>query len=230
MPTIQENITAVQKRLQQAASDAGRNPAEIQLLPVSKTRNIAQISQAITSGVFCFGENYLQEAMDKIDQLDDSKLDWHFIGPLQSNKTRQAAENFAWVHTVDRVKIAQRLSAQRPDDMPALNICLQINIDNEASKSGFNRDQAVEVAATIAQLPKLKLRGLMAIPKLRTVYKEQRQAFAQLRVLMEQINSTLDNCHKLDTLSMGMSADLEAAVAEGATLVRVGTDIFGTRN
>ena len=230
MPTIQENITAVQKRLQQAASDAGRNPAEIQLLPVSKTRNIAQISQAITSGIFCFGENYLQEAMDKIDQLDDSKLDWHFIGPLQSNKTRQAAENFAWVHTVDRVKIAQRLSAQRPDDMPALNICLQINIDNEASKSGFNRDQAVEVAATIAQLPKLKLRGLMAIPKPRTVYKEQRQAFAQLRVLMEQINSTLDNCHKLDTLSMGMSADLEAAVAEGATLVRVGTDIFGTRN
>lgn len=230
MPTIQENITAVQKRLQQAASDAGRNPAEIQLLPVSKTRNIAQISQAITSGVFCFGENYLQEAMDKIDQLDDSKLDWHFIGPLQSNKTRQAAENFAWVHTVDRVKIAQRLSAQRPDDMPALNICLQINIDNEESKSGFNQDQAVEVAATIAQLPKLKLRGLMAIPKPRTVYKEQRQAFAQLRVLMEQINSTLDNCHKLDTLSMGMSADLEAAVAEGATLVRVGTDIFGARN
>lgn len=230
MPTIQENITAVQKRLQQAASDAGRNPAEIQLLAVSKTRNIAQISQAITAGVFCFGENYLQEAMDKIDQLDDSKLDWHFIGPLQSNKTRQAAENFAWVHTVDRVKIAQRLSAQRPDDMPALNICLQINIDNEASKSGFNQDQAVEVAATIAQLPKLKLRGLMAIPKPRTVYKEQRQAFAQLRVLMEQINSTLDNCHKLDTLSMGMSADLEAAVAEGATLVRVGTDIFGARN
>lgn len=230
MPTIQENITAVQKRLQQAASDAGRNPAEIQLLAVSKTRNIAQISQAITAGVFCFGENYLQEAMDKIDQLDDSKLDWHFIGPLQSNKTRQAAENFAWVHTVDRVKIAQRLSAQRPDDMPALNICLQINIDNEASKSGFNQDQAVEVAATIAQLPKLKLRGLMAIPKPRTVYKEQRQAFAQLRVLMEQINSTLDNCHKLDTLSMGMSVDLEAAVAEGATLVRVGTDIFGARN
>lgn len=230
MPTIQENITAVQKRLQQAASDAGRNPAEIQLLAVSKTRNIAQISQAITAGVFCFGENYLQEAMDKIDQLDDSRLDWHFIGPLQSNKTRQAAENFAWVHTVDRVKIARRLSAQRPDDMPALNICLQINIDNEESKSGFNQDQAVEVAATIAQLPKLKLRGLMAIPKPRTVYKEQRQAFAQLRVLMEQINSTLDNCHKLDTLSMGMSADLEAAVAEGATLVRVGTDIFGARN
>lgn len=230
MPTIQENITVVQKRLQQAASDAGRNPAEIQLLAVSKTRNIAQISQAITAGVFCFGENYLQEAMDKIDQLDDSRLDWHFIGPLQSNKTRQAAENFAWVHTVDRVKIAQRLSAQRPDDMPALNICLQINIDNEESKSGFNQDQAVEVAATIAQLPKLKLRGLMAIPKPRTVYKEQRQAFAQLRVLMEQINSTLDNCHKLDILSMGMSADLEAAVAEGATLVRVGTDIFGARN
>ena len=167
--------------------------------------------------------------MDKIEQLGDKRLEWHFIGPLQSNKTRQAAENFAWVHAVDRLKIAQRLSAQRPDNRPALNICLQINIDNELSKSGFNQEQAMEVAATIAQLPNLKLRGLMAIPRPRPTYMEQRQPFAQLRALMQQINSELDNSQKLDTLSMGMSADLEAAIAEGATLIRVGTDIFGAR-
>jgi pyridoxal phosphate enzyme (YggS family) len=229
MSTIKENIIAVQRRLQQAASDAGRNPADVKLLAVTKTRNSAQISLAMDAGIYCFGENYLQEAMDKIDQLRDTRLEWHFIGPLQSNKTRQAAENFAWVHAVDRLKIAQRLSSQRPDNMPALNICLQINIDDEASKSGFNQDQTIEVAATIAQLPKLKLRGLMAIPKPRSTYMEQRQPFAKLRALMQQINSALDNSQKLDTLSMGMSADLEAAIAEGATLVRVGTDIFGAR-
>ena len=229
MSTIKENIIAVQRRLQQAASDAGRNPADVKLLAVTKTRNSAQISLAMDAGIYCFGENYLQEAMDKIDQLSDTRLEWHFIGPLQSNKTRQAAENFAWVHAVDRLKIAQRLSSQRPDNMPALNICLQINIDDEASKSGFNQDQTIEVAATIAQLPKLKLRGLMAIPKPRSTYMEQRQPFAKLRALMQQINSALDNSQKLDTLSMGMSADLEAAIAEGATLVRVGTDIFGAR-
>ena len=209
MSTIKENIIAVQRRLQQAASDAGRNPADVKLLAVTKTRNSAQISLAMDAGIYRFGENYLQEAMDKIDQLRDTRLEWHFIGPLQSNKTRQAAENFAWVHAVDRLKIAQRLSSQR--------------------KSGFNQDQAIEVAATIAQLPKLKLRGLMAIPKPRSTYMEQRQPFAKLRALMQQINSALDNSQKLDTLSMGMSADLEAAIAEGATLVRVGTDIFGAR-
>ena len=229
MSTIENNITALQKRIQQAASDAGRNPDEIQLLAVTKTRNSTQISRAISAGVHCFGENYLQEAMGKIEQFRDARLDWHFIGPLQSNKTRQAAENFSWVHTVDRIKIAQRLSTQRPNNMPALDICLQINIDNESSKSGFSQDQAMDVAATIAQLPKLKLRGLMAIPSPRSTYKEQRQPFAQLRTLMQQINSGLDNSQKLDTLSMGMSADLEAAIAEGATLVRVGTDIFGAR-
>jgi pyridoxal phosphate enzyme (YggS family) len=229
MSTIKENIIAVQRRLQQAASDAGRNPADVKLLAVTKTRNSAQISLAMDAGIYRFGENYLQEAMDKIDQLRDTRLEWHFIGPLQSNKTRQAAENFAWVHAVDRLKIAQRLSSQRPDNMPALNICLQINIDDEASKSGFNQDQTIEVAATIAQLPKLKLRGLMAIPKPRSTYMEQRQPFAKLRALMQQINNALDNSQKLDTLSMGMSADLEAAIAEGATLVRVGTDIFGAR-
>ncbi|MGB2045546.1 MAG: YggS family pyridoxal phosphate-dependent enzyme [Porticoccaceae bacterium] len=229
MSTIENNITAVQRRLQQAASDAGRNPADIRLLAVTKTRNCSQISRAMDAGISCFGENYLQEAMDKMEQLRDKPLEWHFIGPLQSNKTRQAAENFAWIHAIDRLKIAQRLSAQRPDNLPALNICLQINIDNESSKSGFNQDQAMDVAATIAQLPNLKLRGLMAIPKPRSTHMEQRQPFAQLRNLMQQINSELDNSEKLDTLSMGMSADLEAAIAEGATLIRVGTDIFGAR-
>ena len=230
MPNIENNITAVQRRLQQAARDAGRNPGDILLLAVSKTRSSAQVSLAQSAGIHSFGENYLQEASDKITQLGDQGLDWHFIGPLQSNKTRQVAEQFAWVHTVDRLKIAQRLSAQRPATMPALNICLQINIDNEESKSGFSPEQAPSMAATIAQLPNLRLCGLMAIPRPRANMAEQRQPFAQLAALQKEINSTLDNCEKLDTLSMGMSADLEAAIAEGATIIRVGTDIFGPRS
>jgi len=230
MPNIENNITAVQRRLQQAARDAGRNPEDILLLAVSKTRSSAQVSLAQSAGIQSFGENYLQEASDKITQLGGQGLDWHFIGPLQSNKTRQVAEQFAWVHTVDRLKIAQRLSAQRPVTMPALNICLQINIDNEESKSGFSPEQALSMAATIAQLPSLRLRGLMAIPRPRANIVEQQQPFAQLAALQKEINSTLDNCEKLDTLSMGMSADLEAAIAEGATIIRVGTDIFGPRS
>ncbi len=230
MPNIENNITVVQRRLQQAARDAGRNPEDTLLLAVSKTRSSAQVSLAQASGIRSFGENYLQEASDKISQLSDQKLDWHFIGPLQSNKTRQVAEQFAWVHTVDRLKIAQRLSTQRPATMPALNICLQINIDNEESKSGFSPDQARSMAAIIAQLPNLRLRGLMAIPRPRATMAEQQQPFAQLAALQKEINSTLDNCEKLDTLSMGMSADLEAAIAEGATIIRVGTDIFGPRD
>ena len=230
MPNIENNITAVQRRLQQAARDAGRNPEDILLLAVSKTRSSAQVSLAQSAGIQSFGENYLQEASDKITQLGGQGLDWHFIGPLQSNKTRQVAEQFAWVHTVDRLKIAERLSAQRPVTMPALNICLQINIDNEESKSGFSPEQALSMAATIAQLPSLRLRGLMAIPRPRANIVEQQQPFAQLAALQKEINSTLDNCEKLDTLSMGMSADLEAAIAEGATIIRVGTDIFGPRS
>ncbi len=230
MPNIENNITAVQRRLQQAARDAGRNPEDILLLAVSKTRSSAQVSLAQSAGIQSFGENYLQEASDKITQLGGQGLDWHFIGPLQSNKTRQVAEQFAWVHTVDRLKIAERLSAQRPVTIPALNICLQINIDNEESKSGFSPEQALSMAATIAQLPSLRLRGLMAIPRPRANIVEQQQPFAQLAALQKEINSTLDNCEKLDTLSMGMSADLEAAIAEGATIIRVGTDIFGPRS
>ena len=229
MPNIENNITAVQRRLQQAARDADRNPDDILLLAVSKTRTSAQVNLAHQAGINSFGENYLQDALDKIELLKSQSLDWHFIGPLQSNKTKQAAENFAWVHSVDRLKIARRLSDQRPSSMAPLNVCLQINIDDEQSKSGFTPEQAVEAAIAIAELPNLRLRGLMAIPKPGDSAAEQRLPFAQLRALQEQINSKLDNSQKLDTLSMGMSGDLEPAIYEGSTIVRVGTDIFGPR-
>lgn len=229
MTNIESNTTSVQRRLQQAACDAGRNPEDILLLAVSKTRTSAQVRTAMESGLSSFGENYLQEAVEKIAQLSNSAISWHFIGPLQSNKTRQVAEHFDWVHTVDRLKIAKRLSDQRAPDMPALNVCLQINIDNESSKSGLSPEQAIEVANSVALLPNLRLRGLMAIPKPSTEPAEQRQPFARLRALLEEINTRLDNSQKLDTLSMGMSGDLEPAIYEGATIVRVGTDIFGPR-
>jgi pyridoxal phosphate enzyme (YggS family) len=229
MANIENNTTSVQRRLQQAARDAGRNPEDILLLAVSKTRTSAQVRTAMESGLSSFGENYLQEAVEKIAQLSNSAISWHFIGPLQSNKTRQVAEHFDWVHTVDRLKIAKRLSDQRAPDMPALNVCLQINIDNESSKSGLSPEQAIEVANSVALLPNLRLRGLMAIPKPSTEPAAQRQPFARLRALLEEINTRLDNSQKLDTLSMGMSGDLEPAIYEGATIVRVGTDIFGPR-
>ena len=229
MANIENNTTSVQRRLQQAACDAGRNPEDILLLAVSKTRTSAQVKLALDSGLSSFGENYLQEAVEKIEQLHGLGISWHFIGPLQSNKTRQVAELFAWVHTVDRFKIAKRLSDQRPSDMPPLNICLQVNIDNEPSKSGFTPEQVIEATGSVASLPNLKLRGLMAIPKPSNNPAEQRQPFAKLRVLLEKINERLDNSQKLDTLSMGMSGDLESAIHEGATIVRVGTDIFGPR-
>ena len=230
MANIEINTISVQRRLQQAARDAGRNPEDILLLAVSKTRTSAQVRLAVDSGLSSFGENYLQEAVEKIDQLTDLSISWHFIGPLQSNKTRQVAEHFDWIHTVDRLKIAQRLSNQRPADRAPLNICLQINIDNEPSKSGLTPEQAIEVASSIAALPNIRLRGLMAIPKPSNEPAEQRQPFARLRALREEINGMLDNSQKLDTLSMGMSGDLEPAIHEGATIVRVGTDIFGPRS
>ena len=230
MPIIKNNISSIQRRLQQAASDAGRTPNEVLLLAVSKTRTSTQIKAALAAGITSFGENYLQEALEKIDQLSSAELDWHFIGPLQSNKTRLAAENFSWIHSVDRLKIAQRLSEQRPSTMAPLNLCLQINIDNEPSKSGFSAQQALAAAAEIANLPNVKLRGLMAIPQSRTDLKAQRTPFMKLRQLKDQMNSLLDNSRKLDTLSMGMSGDMAAAILEGATIVRVGTDIFGPRS
>jgi pyridoxal phosphate enzyme (YggS family) len=238
MPKIENNISAVTQRVKQAARDAQRDPAEVLLLAVSKTRSAEDIRCAIDAGLTNFGENYVQEALEKIallnkepaDELGRENLHWHFIGPLQSNKTRVVAENFDWVHSVDRLKIAQRLCEQRPAELGPLNICLQVNIDNEVSKSGFSNDETLPAALEIIKLPNLRLRGLMAIPQSQQTVEKQKIAFSALHNLRNQINRSLDNLEKLDTLSMGMSNDLEAAISQGSTIVRVGTDIFGKRD
>ena len=229
MTCLEKNISSVKARIEQSAASAGRNLSAIQLLAVSKTRTPEDIEIALSQGLNAFGENYVQEALDKINVLKSLALEWHFIGPLQSNKTKQVAENFSWVHAVDRLKIAKRLNDQRPEHLEPLNICLQINIDNEPTKSGILPDQACDLAISISQLPHLRLRGLMAIPMARHDIGSQRQPFKALRLLQEEINQQLDNSQKLDTLSMGMSGDIEAAICEGATILRVGTDIFGPR-
>jgi hypothetical protein len=198
----------------------------VALLAVSKTQPAAVIAALAAAGQRQFGENYLQEALEKIEALRQLDLEWHFIGPLQSNKTRGIAENFAWVHSLDRLKLAQRLSEQRPDTLPALNICLQVNISDEASKRGLNAAELADVAHAVAELPRLRLRGLMAIPAPSTDFVAQRGSFTHLRELQATLIAT---GVELDTLSMGMSDDLEAAIAEGATIVRVGTAIFGPR-
>ena len=230
MDDLVTKIAVIESRLCAVTSIAERDRKDILLLAVSKTRSAESIRQVAETGIKSFGENYLQEALAKIAGLQSLDLDWHFIGPIQSNKTRQISENFAWAHSVDRVKIAQRLNDQRPSHMAPLNICMQINIDNEATKSGFSTEQALPAALEITALPNLNLRGLMAIPAARENIEAQRLPFAKLRLLLEDINRSLDNSEKLDTLSMGMSADLEAAILEQATIVRVGTDIFGPRS
>ncbi len=222
-------VAAVENRLVASAAAANRNRNEITLLAVSKTRNSREIEAVANQGINHFGENYLQEALEKITALHMKQLKWHFIGPVQSNKTRQIAENFAWVHSVDRVKIAQRLSDQRPPGMPPLNVCLQVNLDEESSKAGFNCSEVKSAVLQIRKLPRLCLRGLMVIPRARKGLEQQRVPFEKLRCLQTEINQDLMENDKLDTLSMGMSADLEAAVMEKATIVRVGTDIFGPR-
>lgn len=224
MSTIAENIAKVGVRIREAAQASQRDCAAVGLLAVSKTKPAAAIREAFAAGVQDFGENYLQEALEKQAELSDLALTWHFIGPIQSNKTKPIAEHFAWVHSVDRLKIAQRLSDQRPAHLPALNICLQVNVSGEASKSGCNPDELPEMAQAVTQLPNLRLRGLMTIPEPTDDPSEQRAAFARLRELQQSLN--LD----LDTLSMGMSHDLEAAIAEGATWVRIGTALFGARD
>ena len=198
------------------------------MLAVSKTWPAARVREAAAAGQRAFGENYVQEACDKATELKDLDLEWHFIGPLQGNKTRRVAEHFAWVHSVDRLKIAERLAAQRPPGHPPLQLCLQVNVSDEASKSGCAPQQALDLATAIARLPGLRLRGLMAIPEATADILRQRSQFALLRRTLERINAELD-CG-LDTLSMGMSEDLEAAIMEGATMVRIGTAIFGKRN
>ncbi len=182
---------------------------------------------AFTAGQLCFGESYLQEAINKIDQLKDTEIEWHFIGRVQSNKTRPIAEKFDWVHSIDKLKHAQRLNDQRPDSMPPLNICLQINIDNEETKGGIKPEQAAEMIQQISQLPRLKLRGLMTLPSPTHHIDEQREPFHRLRELRDQLAT---EALPLETLSIGMSDDMEAAIAEGSTMVRVGTAIFGPRN
>ncbi|MGF6769179.1 pyridoxal phosphate enzyme (YggS family) [Paraburkholderia sp. GAS199] len=229
MPDLIHNLEAVQQRIALAAQVAGRDARSIQLLAVSKTFPAEDVRAAHAAGQRAFGENYVQESLTKIEALADLRttIEWHFIGPLQSNKTRTVAENFDWVHSVDRLKIAQRLCEQRPENLPPLNICLQVNISGEASKSGLSVPEAVEVAPQIAALPNLNLRGLMAIPEPGGSIDEQRAPHRQLRELFDRLrNDGLE----LDTLSMGMSSDLEAAVLEGATIVRVGTAIFGARD
>jgi PLP dependent protein len=231
MSSISDNLQAVQERIATAARDARRDPREIGLLAVSKTFGADAVIEAARAGQRAFGENYLQEALDKIvavhAALPDLLLEWHFIGPIQSNKTRPIAEHFDWVHSVNREKIAQRLSEQRPAHLPPLNICLQVNIDGEASKSGVTPAEAMDLAQRIASLPRLKLRGLMAIPEPFSDMAKQRAPLRQLRLLSDSLR---ERGIALDTLSMGMSADLVAAIAEGATIVRIGTAIFGQRS
>ena len=214
-------------RIARAASDAGRDPAGIRLLAVSKTWPAEFVREAAAAGQHAFGENYVQEGVAKVEALADLGLEWHFIGPLQSNKTRPVANSFAWVHSIDRLKIAQRLSEQRDVFLPPLQVCIQVNVSGEESKSGVSPAELPELARAVAALPRLKLRGLMTIPEPTSDVALQRERFATLRRLMDYLRADgLD----LDTLSMGMSDDLEAAIAEGSTMVRVGTAIFGSRN
>jgi pyridoxal phosphate enzyme (YggS family) len=231
MSSISQNLQAVQERIGAAARTVSRNAQHISLLAVSKTFGPEAVIEAAQAGQRAFGENYLQEALDKMAAVRTLQpgltLEWHFIGPIQSNKTRPIAENFDWVHSVEREKIAQRLSEQRPAHLPPLNVCLQVNISGEASKSGATAEQAEELAHRVAGMPRLKLRGLMAIPEPEGGFEQQRQPFRQLRELYDRL------CAQglaLDTLSMGMSADMAAAIAEGSTMVRIGTAIFGQRH
>lgn len=227
MTAILSNLQATREAVAKATIEAHRAVTDVHLLAVSKTFPAEAVREAYQGGQRAFGENYLQEALDKKALLNDLPLEWHFIGPIQSNKTRPIAEHFAWVHSVDRLKVAQRLSEQRPVDMPSLNICLQVNVSGEESKSGVALNEAAQLAQEIAQLPRLKLRGLMSIPAPASEESEQRAAFAKMRVLLAQLN---ERGLSLDTLSMGMSHDFPAAIKEGATIVRIGTAIFGTRD
>jgi pyridoxal phosphate enzyme (YggS family) len=232
MTTISTNLQAVKRRIIRACSAAGRDPASVVLLAVSKTFPAAALRATHDVGQRQFGESYVQEALAKQAELADLDLEWHFIGPLQSNKTKPVAEHFAWVHSVERLKIAERLSAQRPAHLPPLNVCVQVNVSGEASKSGCAPAEAPALCRAVAALPNLRLRGLMAIPEPGSGSDAEnsalaRRQFSVLRELRDRLNT---EGLTLDTLSMGMSHDLEDAIMEGATLVRVGTAIFGERH
>jgi len=224
---IAENLHQIQRNITEFCQRYNRNPDQVQLLAVSKTKPAADIRAAFAAGQTHFGENYLQEALTKISEINEDSIVWHFIGAIQSNKTRDLAEHFDWVHSVDRLKIARRLSEQRPANMPALNICLEVNISEEASKAGLSLNQLEEMAAEIMPLPNIRLRGLMAIPAKADSLQQQRAIFSQLKQALLKLQIKYP---QLDTLSMGMSNDMEAAIAEGSTIVRIGTAIFGARN
>jgi PLP dependent protein len=229
--TISAHLVQVRKAISEAARVAGRAPDSVSLLAVSKTFGPEAVIEAADAGQCEFGENYVQEALDKIASVKalrpDLDLVWHFIGPLQSNKTRLVAEQVDWVHSVDRIKIAQRLSDQRPDSLPPLNICLQVNVSGEVSKSGVAPEELLALAAAVTGMPRLRLRGLMAIPEPEDDPVLQRRPFSLLRELQQQLSAA---GILTDTLSMGMSADMAAAITEGATIVRIGTAIFGRRD
>ncbi|MGK0270925.1 MAG: pyridoxal phosphate enzyme (YggS family) [Cocleimonas sp.] len=232
MTKIRDNLQIIGAKLKQHLSQYKRSESSALLLAVSKRHSIDKIRDAYEFGQRAFGENYVQELLDKNQQLNDLAIEWHFIGPLQSNKAKKIAEVASWVHAVDRLKIAQRLSDNRPENMPALSICLQVNISGEQSKSGINPDELTLLAKQVAQLPKIKLRGLMVIPAPEDDFIKQREVFAQVAILKDHLQKQLNETGiivELDTLSMGMSNDIEAAIAEGATIVRVGTAIFGQR-
>jgi hypothetical protein len=226
MAPIAANLQAVRARIERAARAAGRPPESVELLAVSKTFPAEHIREAHAAGQIAFGENHLQEAVQKITQLEAVPLVWHYIGPIQSNKTSSIAGHFHWVHSVDRERVARRLSDARPEGQPPLEVCIQVNVSGEASKSGISPGELEPLAAAVAGLPRLRLRGLMAIPEPTSDSALQRRRFAQLRELLEAL---VARGYALDVLSMGMSDDLESAIAEGSTMVRIGTAIFGPR-
>lgn len=242
MDSINTRLEEIRSRIKHSAQSCQRHPKSILLLAVSKSRSEEEIRAAYKAGCCCFGESYLQEALVKIRALQALPLKWHFIGPIQSNKTQAIAKNFAWVHSIDRLKIAERLNDQRTQDAPVLNVCLQVNISMEANKSGVELSKLTDLANQVVKLPRLKLRGLMAIPSRGHSQAEQRLPFHRLSMALDNLNESLLNsdplnsgCLKkekspLDTLSMGMSDDFEAAIMEGATIIRIGTRLFGPRN
>ncbi len=227
MKNIEKNLNQIHEQIVQAALAYDRDPDSIMLLAVSKKKPASDIRCAWELGQRDFGENYLQEALQKMEELEELDISWHFIGAIQSNKTRNIAEAFDWAHCIDRVKIAKRLSEQRPENRAPLNVCIQVNIDHESSKAGIDLAELPELANAIHQLPGIRLRGLMTIPAPRETLAMQRVAFAQLAAALASLQQQGIDC---DTLSMGMTQDLEAAIAEGSTLVRIGTAIFGVRD
>lgn len=227
MTEIKKRFHSILDDIRLAEQQSGRPSGSVQLLAVSKTWPAEKLRQVAEQGQHRFGENYLQEALEKIQALADLDLEWHFIGPIQSNKTRDIAAHFDWVQSVDRLKIASRLNNQRPDNLPPLNVCIQVNIDNEASKSGVPTSEVLSLATEIARLDRIKLRGLMVIPARQINEAAQRASFYRAYQLYETLQKHFDG---IDTLSMGMTGDLHAAIAEGSTLVRIGTALFGKRD